>query len=207
MDPCYKLSYFSCQGAQSSSDWGFCCRNCYCLPFLILYDSCHMLDMIWSMTKLPICSISEIQMAGKGQMTIFGPPDLFANDMRKLINDTEFRLAAWNPFFILRHSNSICSDILFIVGEEKEKIHAHKVILSGRFALRFFFSFLNVKVTLSDAKFSVPCLQSKRPRMMLLKLSPRHTIMTRVPPWCCRMYDPLVWCLFCLFPVGFLWLI
>ena len=56
-------------------------------------------------------------MASRG-LTIFGPPDLFANDMRKLINDKEF------------------SDIIFLVGEDKEKIHAHKVILSGRFVLR-----------------------------------------------------------------------
>ena len=53
-------------------------------------------------------------MASRG-LTIFGPPDLFANDMRKLINDKEF------------------SDIVFLVGDDKEKIHAHKVILSGRF--------------------------------------------------------------------------
>eukprot|EP00039_Didymoeca_costata_P020567 m.341695 g.341695 ORF g.341695 m.341695 type:complete len:283 (+) comp20362_c0_seq1:74-922(+) len=45
---------------------------------------------------------------------VYGPPDLFANDMRKIINEIEL------------------SDICFVVGEDREKIHAHKIILAGR---------------------------------------------------------------------------
>ena len=64
-------------------------------------------------------------------LTIFGPPDLFAQDMRQIINDQEFRCALASSLLNgkLIKTNS---DITFIVGEEKEKIHAHKVILSGR---------------------------------------------------------------------------
>lgn len=46
--------------------------------------------------------------------TVFGSPDAFAADMRRLINDEEM------------------SDICFVVGEDKEKIYAHKIILAGR---------------------------------------------------------------------------
>lgn len=46
--------------------------------------------------------------------TVYGDAELFAADMRKIINDTEL------------------SDIQFVVGEDREKIHAHKIILSGR---------------------------------------------------------------------------
>lgn len=45
---------------------------------------------------------------------VFGPPELFANDMRKVINDPEH------------------SDIIFVVGEDRERIHAHKIILAAR---------------------------------------------------------------------------
>lgn len=51
--------------------------------------------------------------SGKGTV-VFGSPEIFAGDMRKLINDEEL------------------SDICFVVGEDKEKIFAHKVILAGR---------------------------------------------------------------------------
>ena len=45
---------------------------------------------------------------------VFGPPELFATDMRKVINDPEH------------------SDIVFVVGEDRERIHAHKIILAAR---------------------------------------------------------------------------
>lgn len=45
---------------------------------------------------------------------VYGQPDQFAADMRRIINDAEF------------------SDITFIVGETREKINAHRVILAAR---------------------------------------------------------------------------
>jgi len=45
---------------------------------------------------------------------VYGDPELFAVDMRKIINDQEM------------------SDIQFVVGEDREKVYAHKIILSGR---------------------------------------------------------------------------
>eukprot|EP00730_Choanoeca_flexa_P016894 TRINITY_DN8065_c0_g1_i1.p1 TRINITY_DN8065_c0_g1~~TRINITY_DN8065_c0_g1_i1.p1 ORF type:complete len:282 (+),score=72.93 TRINITY_DN8065_c0_g1_i1:86-931(+) len=46
--------------------------------------------------------------------SIYGNANSFAVEMKKAINDTEF------------------SDITFIVGETREKIHAHRMILSAR---------------------------------------------------------------------------
>eukprot|EP00041_Stephanoeca_diplocostata_P006816 m.94652 g.94652 ORF g.94652 m.94652 type:complete len:285 (+) comp16556_c0_seq1:266-1120(+) len=45
---------------------------------------------------------------------VLGDPTLFAIDMRKVINDSEM------------------SDIQFVVGEDREKISAHKIILAAR---------------------------------------------------------------------------
>lgn len=55
----------------------------------------------------------RFKMAHKSS-SVYGAPELFAGDMRKIINDTEF------------------SDLVFVVGEDREKIHAHKIILSAR---------------------------------------------------------------------------
>lgn len=46
--------------------------------------------------------------------TVYGDGELFAMDMRKVINDPEL------------------SDIQFVVGEDREKVYAHKIILAGR---------------------------------------------------------------------------
>ena len=55
-------------------------------------------------------------MSHKGTQ-VYAAPDLFANDMRKVINEMEH------------------SDITFVVGEDREKIHAHKIILAGKHVL------------------------------------------------------------------------
>lgn len=47
-------------------------------------------------------------------MIVYGRPDLFAGDMRKIINEEDH------------------SDIQFVVGEDREKMFAHKVILGAR---------------------------------------------------------------------------
>eukprot|EP00049_Salpingoeca_infusionum_P023171 m.10727 g.10727 ORF g.10727 m.10727 type:complete len:286 (-) comp5610_c0_seq1:418-1275(-) len=52
-------------------------------------------------------------MASKSE-TVFGDAQQLAGDMKTAINDQDF------------------SDIVFIVGDTKEKIHAHRVILSAR---------------------------------------------------------------------------
>eukprot|EP00051_Salpingoeca_urceolata_P005861 m.78205 g.78205 ORF g.78205 m.78205 type:complete len:296 (-) comp14575_c0_seq2:129-1016(-) len=51
---------------------------------------------------------------GSGGTVVYGPPELFAKEMRRIINDPEF------------------SDIQFVVGQDKDKIYAHKIILAGR---------------------------------------------------------------------------
>lgn len=56
---------------------------------------------------------TDSTMSHKGTQ-VYAAPDLFANDMRKVINETEH------------------SDICFVVGEDREKIHAHKIILAAR---------------------------------------------------------------------------
>lgn len=53
-------------------------------------------------------------MSNNKGMIVYGRPDLFANDMRKIINDEDH------------------SDIQFVVGEDREKMFAHKVILGAR---------------------------------------------------------------------------
>lgn len=47
-------------------------------------------------------------------MVVYGRPDLFATDMRKIINEEDY------------------SDITFLVGEDRVKMFAHKVILGAR---------------------------------------------------------------------------
>eukprot|EP00040_Diaphanoeca_grandis_P043557 m.268431 g.268431 ORF g.268431 m.268431 type:complete len:284 (+) comp78466_c0_seq1:212-1063(+) len=45
---------------------------------------------------------------------VYGPKEMFASDMRRILNSPEF------------------SDIEFLIGEDREPIRAHKIILSGR---------------------------------------------------------------------------
>lgn len=52
-------------------------------------------------------------MAGRGS-AVYGNPELFASDMAKIVDNEEF------------------SDIAFVVGAEKKKIFAHKIILAAR---------------------------------------------------------------------------
>ena len=72
----------------------------------------------------------------------FGDPDTFSAEMIKMINDKDFRFAkppchakSCSCFFCLYALYVLCSDIRFVVGEERRTIYAHKCLLAARFVV------------------------------------------------------------------------
>jgi len=81
---------------------------------------------------------------------VYGPKEMFASDMRRILNSSEF------------------SDIEFLIGEDREPIKAHKIILSGR--CEVFRAMFATESSKKDSKKAPYVLPDIRPTVFLTVL-------------------------------------